>query len=169
MKVYELLTERLQSGAYRAPGYDADDKVIVGSVKDWLDRGGVEPEHVKKAMAEIRKSELWKELQDAGLKHDPSQRKEANGTFNFRITRSYPDGKTAKGTYQVYANGQIRSTGFSQPWRDGAQTKLVSPKPRMVAGDPVASLVKTYTAALKELLAKWKKSKDNPANKKDAK
>ena len=164
MKVQELF-EKLQSGAFMAPGYRADEKTLVGSVKDWLDAGGVKPEHVKAAMAQIKKSDIFKDMQAAGMKYAPSPKKEDNGTFNFDVARHYvKTGKTVKGSYQVFANGQIRSSTLTGGGEPRGQTKLVSPKPKMVVGKPVDSLVKTYTAALKELLSKWNASRDNPKN-----
>lgn len=165
MKVSELFEaplDKLSSGAYRAPGYDANRKNLVGSVKDWLKLGDITDEDVKKAMTRVKGTPLFRnDLSKAGLIYTPSEGMEKRGTLNFKV--NYPTAiatdervkKTFfKNTYQVHANGQIRSTNEF----DTAQTKLVSPKPRMIPGDKVGSLVKTYTAALEELLSKWKKS-----------
>lgn len=50
----------------------------------------------------------------------------------------------------MYANGQIRSSSLGM-WGKHAPTRLASPKPRVVAGSAVKSLVKIYDGAFKEL------------------
>lgn len=148
---------KFQGGAYYAPSYDADAGRLRGSVKDWLAAVNITKEDIAKAMTQVKDSSLFKnEFPKAGLVYTPSAVREKLGTFNFKVTRKLPDGKSYMTSYQVHANGQIRCSGegaFSQ-----YTSPLKSPKPRMVAGDPVRSLVSTYTAALEELLTKWKKT-----------
>jgi hypothetical protein len=164
-ELFEAPLDKLSSGAYRAPGYDANRKSLVGSVKDWLKLGDITDEDVKKAMTRVKGTPLFRnDLSKAGLIYTPSEGMEKRGTLNFKV--NYPtalifkDGRVKKtffnNTYQVHANGQIRSSSEF----DTYHTKLVSPKPRMIPGDKVGSLVKTYTAALEELLSKWKKSRE---------
>ena len=167
MKVSELLESRtlleLKSGAWHKPGYNKESKTLMGSVKDWLDTVGVTKQELEKAMAQVRGLPLFRnDLPAAGLKYAPSPGKEGRGTFNFEVTRRFTpsNGKaySYKGGFQVHANGQIRGSGAAQFGGGENIHKLVSPKPRMIPGDNVRSLVKTYTAALEELLSKWKKS-----------
>jgi len=166
MKVSELLLER-QSGAYYNPAYK--DKNLLGSVKDWLDAGGVKPEHIKQAMDHVRGGDAFAKAKEAGLIYSPNSKAEKNGTFYFKVARKGYDNQPGRlgreqNTYIVHANGQIRSSSDNN-WGGEARTRLASPKPRMVSGDPVKSLVKTYDSAISELTRKWKKSKNNPSNK----
>jgi hypothetical protein len=163
MKVSELFEaqgDKLSGNATHAPGYRAFSKTLVGSTKDWLKAMNVTDQDIVKAMARVRGSGLFRnELPKAGLDYAPSEGREKLGTFNFSVDRKLPNGKKYSTNYQIHANGQIRSS-WERGWGAGGEytTKLVSPKPRMKAGDPVGSLVMIYTASLEELLAKWKKS-----------
>jgi hypothetical protein len=76
-----------------------------------------------------------------------------NGTFNFQHPKD-----PSKAKYMVYANGQIRSTNPDNTWGSGDErpTRMTSPKPRLVHGDPVKSLVSIYDKAFKELGSKAK-------------
>jgi len=58
--------------------------------------------------------------------------------------------------YIVYPNGQIRTSSDGSK----AYARLKSLKPRMVPGDPVKSLVKTYLAGINRMLEIWRKSRD---------
>ena len=70
--------------------------------------------------------------------------------------------KWYNGYYVVHANGQIRTMSQSG-FGSNSRTKLKSSKPRLIPGDHVKSLVKTYTQALEQMLSIWKKSKERQA------
>ncbi len=153
MKVQELLIEEtlteLTRKSYMGMGFQPDEKFLSGAVGKWLDAGGVTREHIKTAMAQVRSDhELMGKLKDAGLKHLPTAGNDANGTFNFEPSWD------KEAAYKVYANGQIRREGNKSGHYMRTMTRMTSLKPRMVSGDPVASLVKTYKAALNKLASK---------------
>jgi hypothetical protein len=73
------------------------------------------------------------------------------------IEKSIGDQKVHGNSYYiVYPNGQVRVSS------DGANrySLIKSLKPRMVPGDPVKSLVKTYTAGIERMIEVWTKSKE---------
>jgi hypothetical protein len=77
-----------------------------------------------------------------------------NGTFTF----TKPQGRAnSDEKYMVYANGQIRSSSIGMWNSDARPTRLKSPKPHLVAGSAVKSLIKIYDGAFKELAAKISK------------
>lgn len=163
MKVSELFeaNERgLKGGASYAPTYRDDIKQLRGSVKDWLDAMHVTSEDITKAMRQIKGTPLFRnDFPKAGLVYTPSEGREKNGTFVFNVRRKNPmSGKMYGTSYLVHANGQIRWAGDGSWGNKEYMSPLKSPKPRMKAGDPVGTLVMIYTAALEEVLAKWKKS-----------
>jgi hypothetical protein len=169
MKVNELFEAqgspgqggKLKGGAYYAPQYDDEEKILRGSVADWLDKMGVTPADVAQAVEAVKKDPLVAQMKDEGLTLMSKPASEKRGTLNFMVTRKYP-GHEYRTAYQVHANGQVRS---GQVRRNEVKyiTRLQSPKPRMKAGDPVGSLVMIYRAAMEEVLKKWKKAKaQNP-------
>jgi len=156
MKISELFEANQfghQGGAYYPPKFS--DGQMRGSVKDWLDAMGVEPEHVEQALVKIKASKLFKvDMPAAGLMYTPKVTGEKNGTLTFKVKRTYPKtGWTDKqSAYNVYANGQIRAISHS------GMTPLKTPKPHLKAGDPVGSLVMIYTNAMNEVINKWQKA-----------
>ena len=164
MKVSELFeatnSKGLQGGAMYKPGFDADKGQLRGSVKDWLQAMNATPQDVAKALARFKATPLFRnDAAKAGLEYDSRPAGEKNGTIAFKVNRKYPSGNAYKTTYLIYANGQIRGASESA-WGKEYMGKLMSPKPRIKAGDPVGSIVMLYTAAFEELLAKWKKSSE---------
>lgn len=169
MKVNELFEAqgspgqggKLKGGAYYKPTYLADKGQIRGSVRDWLDAMGATPQDVQKALARVKGSPLFRnELPAAGLEYQNKPESEKRGTLVFKVNRKWSwGGKThvARTGYNVYANGQLRATGQEHSLGQH-MTPLKTPKPRLKAGDPVASITMTMTAALEEMLAKWKKA-----------
>ena len=170
MQVRELLeaTPKKPSGnASFMPVYKGDIKQMRGSVRDWMTEMNISKEDIASAVAEIKRSKLFKvDFPAAGFRYIPTDRKEAQGTLSFEVTRTAIQWNTGKpikyqGGYDIHANGQIRGVSYgSQSWSDGSlyTTPLQSPKPRLRVGDPVGSLVRIYEASMQELLAKWKKS-----------
>jgi hypothetical protein len=143
MKVQDLFEKQ---GAH-APGYNAQDKNILGTVKDWMERLGATPEDIEAAVAEAKNLSSFKALSEFEYSTAAEQK---NGTFSFKKPNR-DESRDEK--YIVYANGQIRSStkGFTSTHRP---TRLAAPKPRLVAGSAVKSLVKIYDGAFKELAKK---------------
>lgn len=151
MKVIELL----EGATYvRKPHYDEERGVMLGGQKQWLEALGATKEDVKKAVAEFKKSALFKKAEAAGLVYSATKKEEDNGTLAFQ-----QDG--FDGIYNIYANGQIRTYNGAGNWLNitpkTRATRLKSPKPKLVAGDVVKSLVSTYEQAVEEVIAKFKK------------
>lgn len=156
MKILETLSFEnlsalleLKGGAQSAPHYNATLKRPGGSVQDWYDKMGVEPEHVKEAVSKAKELASYKALAKE-LKAGEGEKQRKNGTLGFT---------TDEATYYVYGNGVIRRESkehrsSSRP--AGWTTKLRAPKPALVAGSPVKSLVKIYDNAFKELIKKFK-------------
>jgi hypothetical protein len=162
MKAAELFeaTRTPTDKGYYTPGYDDDAKIVVGQVKDWMARIGATAEDIAEAVKQAKELPSYSQLKS----YDKSTPREAkNGTFSFK--KPQRDEKTDE-KYMVYANGQIRSSslggGYGSEPPKHAPTRLKSPKPALVAGDAVKSLVKIYDGAFKEL---GKKMDDRKAKK----
>ena len=150
MKVQELL----EGATYGKPYYDERRGTILGGQKQWLESIGATKDDVKAAIAEFKKSAVFKKAEKAGLIYNATKKEEANGTVSFQ-----QDG--FEGVYNIYANGQIRTYNGAGNWL-GADpktriTRLKSPKPKLVAGDPVKSILSTYVQAMEEVLSKFAK------------
>ena len=107
----------------------------------------VTPEDVKAAYEEAMKLPSFAELKKV-FRATTNATLMKNGTFQFHNLKS-------KKTYSVYGNGVIRqekSTGRSSV--NHYITRLKAPKPALVHGNPVKSLVKIYDNAFKELASK---------------
>lgn len=148
---------------YSTPGYDDDAKIVIGHVKDWLARLEATPEDVAEAIKQAKQLPSYSQLRS----YDMSTEREAkNGTFSFK--KPQRNEKTDE-KYIVYANGQIRSSSKGGGYGDvpprHAPTRLKSPKPTVIAGDPVKSLVKIYDGAFKELGKKMDERKAKRAGK----
>src|SRR5271154_2796088 len=72
------------------------------------------------------------------------------------IEKSLGDEPSGNSYYIVYPNGQVRVSS------DGAHyySLIKSLKPRMVPGDPVKSIVKTYIGGIERMIEVWQKSKE---------
>jgi hypothetical protein len=155
MKVTELFERTYGKGEI---GYDAQNKHPYGRTSDFLDAIGADDDVVAKAVNKAKELKSYKDLMDIGSKDISTSAEAKNGTFSFEKLNSRPPkgvkwhgGKTRRmgaERYIVYATGLIRSQA------DDAPTRLKSPKPALKHGDPVASLVKTYDQAFKEVLEK---------------
>jgi hypothetical protein len=153
MKVVDLFEAKRVSTdkGYYTPGYDAENKHPVGHVKDWMKRMGVEKDHLDAAMEKAKQLPSYKAISQHD-KSTPGEKK--NGTFSFHK----PGATSARAEkYMVHAHGMIRSSSKNSIMGDERPTRLKSPKPRLVAGDPVKSLVSVYDGAFKELGAKMAK------------
>lgn len=156
MKVSDLLTEKVNrvetDKGYTTPNYDAEQKIVLGRVTDWLARIGASKDDIKAALVQAKELDSYKAV--AALATDTSSAAELkNGTFSFK----HPGGtlRTAP-RYHVYANGQIRMSTLN--FGERVPTRLVSPKPRLIAGNVIGSLVKIYDGAFKELAKKAEKA-----------
>ena len=161
MKVFEILNERYSASTdtgYYNKTYDDEEKIVKGTVKDWMKRLGVTPEDLKAAVKEAQKLESYKQL-DHLAPDVTNAAEEKNGTFTFKKVVKYGSGEPR---WHVYSNGLIRYSAVSE-FGVRKPTRLMSPKPRLVAGKTVESLVKIYDGAFKELLAKVKKAYKMPA------
>ena len=154
MKVTDLFeAKRAETDkGYYVPGYDAELKRVVGTVTDWLARLKVTPRAIEAAVIASKHLPAFVELTNLGLTFKSTPRQLENGTFVF----SKPDAKNDD-QYLVYANGLIRSSAKGN-WGEIRPTRLKSPKPRLVAGDPIGSLINIYNGAFTELVSKVKKA-----------
>lgn len=152
MKIVELFEAKrvATDRGYYTPGYDAESKNIRGTVQDWMARLNVTADDITKAIALAKELPSYADLKQYD-KSTAGERK--NGTFSFTKPQATEKGDDK---YLVYANGQIRSSSRAPDWQGGEHrpTRLKTPKPRLVAGDPVKSLVKIYDGAFKELREK---------------
>jgi hypothetical protein len=152
MKVQDLFEAKrvATDKGYYTPGYDAEEKNIRGTVKDWMARLGATPSDIEDACWKAKELPSYAALKEFD-KTTAGEKK--NGTFSFKK----PGGTEKRDEkYMVYANGQIRSS--AKGWHgEHRPTRLMAPKPRLVAGDVVKSLVKIYDGAFKELASKMAK------------
>lgn len=160
MKVTELF--EASGTTYYSPTYDEKKGWLRGSVDAWMKEMGISKADVVSAIQKVKKSTLiTKDFPEAGLEYLELPASEKNGTLTFQVNRNWGGGFEYKGRYKVYANGQIRSAVGRQFGGGDTTSPLKSPKPRFKKGDPVGSVEMLMTAALKEVLAKWKKSNSN--------
>lgn len=148
MKLFETLTLDSLSSILEVykPHYQELRKTPGGSVKDWFKAMGVEDEHVKAAMDEARQLDSYKKLASMFTVKFGGALLNKNGTFSFRSANN--------NSYSVYGNGVIRQEGPRRGYANHFITKLKAPKPALVHGSPVKSLVKIYDNAFKELASK---------------
>lgn len=184
MKVTDLLLEapfKRHSSLARPPRFNekTSDKRgdPQGNVSDWLEafekHGGfkIEQEHLDKAGHEVKRSEGYKAMIDAGYKDvtKPQSRKLGTFTFEDPSDKESPEyqalmarrGRTTKTYTIVHANGRVRrqsSSYFGGKDGDG-RSPLNVPKPTIVHGDPIGSLVKTASKAMQSILKSRKQAK----------
>lgn len=75
----------------------------------------------------------------------------ANGTLSWltHTPMKYDPSKTE--SVKVYLGGQLRRTSANQ-WKGRVMQTIKSPKPKMVAGDPVRSAESAYLGAMEALI-----------------
>lgn len=133
--------------------YDSTKKVQLGDVKSWMAEIGASADDIQTAIHAVQRLASYKSL--VALFPDVSKQSERkNGTFAFERTHDSEDDEKMR--YMVYANGLIRLSAPSGVTGSRMNTRLVSPKTRVVVGDPVRSLIRTYDTAFKEILEKAK-------------
>lgn len=148
MKVSELLLEM---------EYDPKRGIMTGDVKKWLEKAGIksgDKEFFNKALKELKKTHAWDVITEMGVKYDSTDRELANGTLSFNMFDE------DKNRYKIYGNGQIRIESKKGRYGISAPTRLKTPKPTMVVGDPLKSILKTWENSLWELIDKHKKKLD---------
>jgi hypothetical protein len=152
MKVQDLFeaTRVATDKGYYTPGYDEEEKNIRGTVKDWMARLGATKEDIAAAVAQAKDLDSYAKLVSFDKSTGTEQK---NGTFSFKK----PGAGHRDEKYMVYANGQIRSSSLNSMDGEHRPTRLKAPKPRLVAGDAIKSLVKIYDGAFKELASKMSK------------
>lgn len=127
--------------------------IPIGGSKEWLKTFGATAEHVEQAMRVMKQSAAVKKLASLGLHDESSDRNLKNGSMQFIGTMAFPStvGGTQPKVYRlkftVQPNGKIDET---QP-NDFHRAPVTSPKPRIVPGDPVGSIVKSMTASMEKL------------------
>lgn len=140
------------SQVYSRKGYDPKQGFITG--------GGIysnnwSREDISLAVSEIKKSQEFKDVEKR-MTFNSTPGELRNGTLSFKSSQPNERGAGAKtGTQiKVYLGGQIRSQTMT-PYKERSITRIKSPKPRMVAGDPVASAVSAYKGALKAVAERY--------------
>lgn len=164
MKVNEiLLNEGLSS--YNTIRYNADKGTILGGTTRWLEMLGATKEDLAAAIKGIKQTETFKNAIRAGLKFISSKKELVNGTLAFeqeigQFGKADQDEKHSNAyVYNVYPNGQIRQYPDMKHWLGvdpkTRVTRLKSPKPRIVADNPVKSIITTYEQAINEIIKKY--------------
>lgn len=148
MKLFETLTVNLQTLCeYYKPHYQDHLKTPGGSVKDWFKAMKVSQPDVDEAIKLALDLPSYKKLLGKSFAAVKTAKLAKNGTFQFK----HDNGNI----YSVYGNGVIRQENPSNRSSISHQiTKLKAPKPALVHGDPVKSLLKIYDNAFKELASK---------------
>ena len=147
MKLFETLSIELSTlNEYYKPHYNEVDKTPGGSVKDWFKAMKVEPKDVEEAYKAAQQLASFKKLAK-DFRAISNAKLAANGTFQFANLKT-------KKLYSVYGNGVIRQENSDRRGINHYITRLKAPKPALVHGSPVKSLVKIYDNAFKELDAK---------------
>jgi hypothetical protein len=159
MKVSEIF----ESKSYYLPSYKKELGIVRGAVTDWLNRLGIEQGDLSffnEALDKLKKTQTWKDALELGLEFNSTDRELQNGTLSFKQNIKYSNGKDTNDNYvyKIYGNGQIRQqsnpnyfTGKIVPYR------LKSPKPKIVAGNPLKTMVSLWENALKEVINKFEK------------
>ena len=101
------------------------------------------------------------------MKFNSTPKELTNGTLSFKSDQGNMRGAADKeggSTIKVYLGGQIRSVTSSM-YRDKSITLLKTPKPKMVAGDPVKSALAAYKSSLVAVLDRYNKIAKMKTNK----
>lgn len=131
--------------------------IPIGGTKEWLKTFGASAEHIAQAVRRLKQSPLVKKLASLGLHDESADRHHKNGSMMFIGTI----GEDTKGfkprvrrlKITVQANGKIDETASN----DHHRAPITSPKPRIVPGDPVSSIVKSVEASLEKVISTMEK------------
>lgn len=120
-------------------------------------------EDMLKAVEQVQTTKEFKDVEKR-MKFISTAQEIKNGTLAFQSdvgNTSNSSTKTGKGNVVlVYLGGQIRTRGNQSGNFNRQITRVKSPKPHFVAGDPVKSAVETYKNALKEVAARYDRIKE---------
>ena len=160
MKVNELFEAAIPSKNPKLGFRNKGEKVAIGKQgipiggsKEWLKTFGATAEHIEQAMRVMKQSQAVKKLQSLGLFDESSDRNRKIGSMQFigsiaDVSSKNPDfPRVIRLKFTVQPNGKIDET---QP-NDHHRAPVTSPKPHIVPGDPVGSIVKTMTASMEKL------------------
>lgn len=154
MKVEDLL--EAYDPSFRKDNPNSEHGRIRGTISDWLKGMGVTSEDVAKAYTEIKRSPEYKAILALGMKDESTDREKKTGTLNFKgkIKEAYSYSKKIYNNnmqYKVLPHGKIDYSQGPSQFADRPRGDRAVPKPTMVVGDPVKTVVKTMTNALKRL------------------
>ena len=169
MKVQELFEALVDRN--KKIGYDNDRKIFSGQTKEWLKTIGATPTHIEDAMRKLKQTAEYRAVLAQNMTEDSSDRELANGTLTFvgiidetgftklgDYSRGSPRPRRLK--YKVLASGKIDAVQAN----DYHRYAVSAPKPRIVPGDPVGSIVKTMSASLEKLASTLEKRRKAAAN-----
>jgi hypothetical protein len=142
MKVTQLLERSPLAGAAT---YDSGRKMVTGAADDWMELIGATPADIKEALGIIKKTPEFKAIV-ACCPYISKAQGERIGTLVFAV---------GKEVASVTVVGQIRF----MPHQNGDMSgrgRYTSPKPHLVHGKPVDSIVSIWKRALIELAKKPK-------------
>lgn len=165
MKVQELFEAYTPPVKNRKLGFrNKGEKVAVGKqgipiggTKEWLKAFGATAEHIEQALRQLRQSGVVKRLAALGLHDESSERHHKNGSMMFVGTI----GEGLKGMkprvrrlkFTIQANGKIDEGSPD----DSSRGPINAPKPRIVPGDPVSSIVKSMEASMEKVVTTMEK------------
>lgn len=153
--------------AFRSKG----EKVVVGQkgypvggTKEWLKTFGATETDVSVALRYVRQSPEYRTLKnlDLSMKDASTERHEKNGSIVFAGVIDTPNSngrpRARKIRFTIQANGKVDVDGALD-----SRGPMNVPKPRIVPGDAVQSIVKTMTQSMavvtKNLVRRMEKAK----------
>lgn len=153
MKVDELFEAVAIPARNPKLGYREKARIPVGGTKEWMKAFGATAEHLEQARRQLKQTAAYRAVKELGLKDESTERHEKNGSVMFKgeIPNMYhPQGKIRRLQLTVQANGKIDETNVTGHHRQD-RFPMGAPKPHIVPGDPVSSIVKTMTKSLEQL------------------
>lgn len=127
--------------------------IPIGGTKEWLKTFGATETDVAQALRVVRQSPEYRAVKALGMEDQSGDRHNKNGSITFvgfvKVPRAqgYGGPRDRRMKITVQANGKMDETNAN----DFHRYPLTSPKPRIVPGDAVSSIVKTMTASLEKL------------------
>jgi hypothetical protein len=123
--------------------------IPIGGTKEWLKAFGATETDVSQALRVVRQSSEYRACKALGWSDESSDRQNKLGSISLVGYIKYPTsvpGKTRdeRQKVTVQANGKIDETSIN----DHHRAPMNGPKPRIVPGDAVQSIVKTMCASL---------------------
>lgn len=169
--IKELLNEGKRLDFKKERGYW--DRKTYDKKNKWVLGGGIysnnwSREDIALAVDEIKKSDEFKKVEEV-MPFNSTAKELANGTLSFSSDVGSVLNPTASqqgDTIKVYLGGQIRQQSKGM-FKSRSITRVPSPKPKMVAGDPVKSAVQAYKGALEAVRVRYDKIKAMKEKKRD--